>query len=115
VLSSFSGRLDGLDGVVLYHAPRELSGDDAAHTAAFENGLVEGFNANGRARVTGIEETDTKPSQIQWYKDRRLPSVDNVDVLAGRAALVFVLAGADGSYGEKDSAQALLPNSAGGR
>jgi hypothetical protein len=112
VLSSSSGRLDGLNGVVVFHAPRDLSGDDAATTNAFEVGLVEGLTS-GSAEVSGIEETDTKPSQIQWYKDRGLPSVDSVDTLAGRAALVFVLVGANGSYGEKDTAQALLPNSAG--
>jgi hypothetical protein len=112
VLSSSSGKLDGLNGVIVYHAPRDLSGDDAATTDAFESGLVDGLTS-GEAEVTGIEETDTEPSQIQWYKDRGLPSVDNVDTLAGHAALVFVLLGANGSYGEKDSAQALLPNSAG--
>jgi copper transport outer membrane protein MctB len=114
VLNSSSGRLDGLDGVVIYHAPRDLTGDDAAHTDAFESGLVSGFTTDETAEVTGVEETDTEPSQIQWFKDHRLPSVDNVDTLAGKAALVFVLLGANGSYGEKDSAQALLPNSAGG-
>ncbi|MEA2144289.1 MAG: Copper transport outer membrane protein MctB, partial [Solirubrobacteraceae bacterium] len=35
--------------------------------------------------------------------------VDNVDEQAGRAAMVFVLAGAQGAYGRRDSAQALLP------
>jgi hypothetical protein len=60
-------------------------------------------------QVSGVELTTTKPSQVGWYKDRRIPSVDNVDKLPGRAALIFVLAGANGSYGEKDSAQALVP------
>jgi hypothetical protein len=32
-----------------------------------------------------------------------------VDKLPGRAALIFVLAGANGTYGEKESAQALVP------
>jgi Copper transport outer membrane protein, MctB len=113
VLSSSSGKLNGLNGVIVFHAPRDLSGDDAAKTDAFEAGLVDGLKS-GEAEVSGIEETDTEPSQIQWFKDRGLPSVDNVDTLAGHAALVFVLLGANGSYGEKDSAQALLPNSAGG-
>jgi Copper transport outer membrane protein, MctB len=113
VFSSSSGKIDELNGVIVFHAPRDLSGDDAATTDAFETGLVDGLTS-GDAEVTGIEETDTEPSQIQWYKDRGLPSVDNVDTLAGHAALVFVLLGANGSYGEKDSAQALLPNSTGG-
>jgi copper transport outer membrane protein MctB len=109
VLSSFSGRLDGLDGVVVFHAPREAEGEDAANTGAFEDGLVSGLTADDRAQVAGVEETETEPSQIPWYKDRRLPSIDNVDTLPGKAALVFVLLGADGAYGGKDTAQALLP------
>ena len=113
VLSSSSGKLTGLNGVIVFHAPRDLSGDDAATTDAFEAGFVDGLKS-GQAELSGIEETDTEPSQIQWFKDRGLPSVDNVDTLSGHAALVFVLLGASGSYGEKDSAQALLPNSAGG-
>lgn len=113
VLSSSSGRLSGLNGVIVFHAPRDLSGDDAATTDAFEAGFVDGLKSGG-AELSGIEETDTEPSQIQWFKDRGLPSVDNVDTLSGHAALVFVLLGANGSYGEKDSAQALLPNSTGG-
>lgn len=113
VLSSSSGNVEGLNGVIVFHAPRDLSGEDAATTDAFESGLVDGLTS-GQAQVSGIEETDTEPSQIQWFKDHRLPSVDNVDTFAGQAALVFVLLGANGSYGEKDSAQALLPNSTGG-
>jgi copper transport outer membrane protein MctB len=113
VLNASSGKLEGLDGIIVYRAARETSGDDAAKTDAFESGLVEGMTQNGSAQVTGVEETDTEPSQIGWFKDHRLPSVDNADTLAGHAALVFVLVGANGSYGQKDSAQALLPNSVG--
>lgn len=109
VLTSFSGRLDGLDGVVVFRAPREAEGEDAANTKAFEEGLVDGLTADDRAQVAGVEETDTEPSQVPWFKDRRVASVDSVDTLPGKAALVFVLLGADGAYGEKDTAQALLP------
>ncbi|MDX6698308.1 MAG: hypothetical protein QOE65_1705 [Solirubrobacteraceae bacterium] len=112
VLSSFSGRLDSLDGVVVFHAPRKSEGQDAANTTAFEDGLATGLTADSRARVVGVEERDTDPSQIGWYRDHHLASVDNVDALPGKAALVFVLLGADGAYGEKDSAQALLPTAA---
>jgi Copper transport outer membrane protein, MctB len=114
VLSRLSGRLEGLDGVVIFHAPRDLGGEDAISTNAFESGLIEGLQAGDAANLGGVEETDTSPSQIPWYRDRRLSSVDNVDTLAGQAALVFVLLGANGAYGEKDSAQALLPESAAG-
>ena len=64
--------------------------------------------------VVGIERTATDPSQIGWYGDRGLPSVDNVDQVAGRAALVFALNGADGAFGVKSTADALLPDVVGG-
>jgi hypothetical protein len=59
-----------------------------------------------------VETTDTKPSQVGWYRDHDMASVDDVDQLPGRAALVFALAGADGAFGTKSSADALLPKAA---
>jgi len=64
-----------------------------------------------RAPDVGVEESTTQPSQIRWYIERGVPSVDNVDRVAGKASLVFALAGlADGHYGEKPTADALLPD-----
>ena len=60
-------------------------------------------------KVVGVERRASDPSHIGWYRDRELSSVDNVDEQAGRAAMVFVLAGAQGAYGRGDDAQALLP------
>jgi hypothetical protein len=114
VLTSFSGKLDGLDGVVVFHAPRNQQGDDATKTKGFEDGLLEGFAADGRSQVAGVEESGTNPSQVDWFRGHRLPSVDSIDHLPGKAALVFVLLGANGAYGEKDSAQALLPTAGAG-
>jgi len=57
-----------------------------------------------------VETGDTEPSQVPWYKAERLASVDNVDTVAGRAALAFALAGDRGAYGAKPSAEALLPS-----
>ena len=48
MLSSSSGRLSGLDGVIVFHAPRDLSGDDAATTDAFEAGFVDGLTERRR-------------------------------------------------------------------
>jgi hypothetical protein len=108
-LTSFSGRLDALDGVIVFHAPRVTQGDDATRTEAFETGFLDGVQTGANGRVTGVEESSTDPSQVSWFKDHRVSSVDNVDSLAGKAALIFVLLGANGAYGQKDSAQALLP------
>ena len=55
--------------------------------------------------------TDTDPSQIPWYQSHGLASVDDVDEVAGRAALVITLAvGADGHYGIKSTRDSLLPD-----
>jgi hypothetical protein len=62
--------------------------------------------------VVGAETTETKPSQVSWYRDHKISSVDDIDQLPGRAALVFSLAGAEGAYGTKSSADALLPKAA---
>ena len=43
--------------------------------------------------VVGVEATDAEPSQVEWYNDHGLSSVDDLDDPIGRAALVFALAG----------------------
>jgi hypothetical protein len=111
LLGSSSGNLTGARGVVVYRGPRDTSDPDAANTDAFESGLLGGLVANG-AQVVGAEETDTTPSQISWFRQHRVSSVDDLDQVAGKGALVFVLAGANGAFGIKDTAQALLPSAA---
>ena len=68
--------------------------------------------SNNNGTVVGVETTDTDPSQVGWYRDHDLASVDDVDQLPGRAALVFALAGADGAFGTKSTADGLLPKAA---
>ncbi|HEX2397909.1 MAG TPA: copper transporter [Solirubrobacteraceae bacterium] len=113
LLVSSSGQLSGMTAVVLYRAARDENAPWAAGTNAFEGGLVNGLTAGG-TQVVGVESSTTAPSQIRWFNARRLASVDNLDQGVGQAALVFTLAGANGAYGVKDTAQALLPNAAGG-
>jgi Copper transport outer membrane protein, MctB len=110
-LESSSGNLAGVQGVVVYRAPREDGGPDEAKTNSFEQGMMSGLSSAGQ--VVGVESTNTNPSQIRWFRDRRVASVDDLDQIAGKAALVFALGGATGAWGVKDSAQALLPDAAG--
>ncbi|MFL5819505.1 MAG: copper transporter [Solirubrobacteraceae bacterium] len=113
LLESSSGQLSGITSVVLFRASRDDNSPAAAGTRAFEQGLVNGLTSGG-TQVVGVESSTTAPSQIRWFNDRRLASVDNLDQPVGQAALVFTLAGANGAYGIKDTAQALVPNAAGG-
>jgi hypothetical protein len=110
LMSSLSGRFGGLDGVIVRRSTDKPPADKAAadRLDKLEDGLVRGLAATG-VPVVGIEERDSDPSYVKWYRDRDLSSVDNVDESAGRAALVFSLGGSDGAFGRRGSAQALLP------
>ena len=86
-------------------------GDDehAGQIRDVEEGLVDGLNGTD-IPVVGAERTDTDPSHVSWYRERGLASVDDVDEVAGRVALVYALAGrAEGAYGVKGSAEGILP------
>ncbi len=110
LLSSDDGQPGGLEGVVVIRA--EPSGmSRAALTGAheFESGLLTGIFARG-VTVVGVETTTTEPSQVPWYKAEGIASVDDLDSVAGRAALAYALAGYRGAFGVKSSADALLPS-----
>lgn len=109
LMSSQSGGFGGLDGIVLRRSTNDPPSDKEAKLLdALEDGIARGLVASG-ANVVGVEERSSEPSYVGWYRDRDLSSVDNLDETAGRAALVFTLGGADGAFGRRSSAQALLP------
>jgi hypothetical protein len=103
LLQQGSGALNGADGVVIVRNTPQLEGDDADAVDAFEDGLMRGLRAHDVA-VVGVETTDAEESQVEWFKDHDLSSVDDLDDPIGRAALVFALAGQRGSFGVKASA-----------
>jgi len=109
LLRSLSGSFGDLDGVIVVRSgdgPKDKQAAD--RVKELQAGIVRGLVGADLSAV-GIETRKTAPSQVGWYRDHELSSVDNVDETAGRAALVFVLAGSDGAFGRKDSAQGLLP------
>ncbi|MCW2959067.1 MAG: hypothetical protein JWP18_1870 [Solirubrobacterales bacterium] len=110
VFDTFNGDLQPVDAVVVVHARGELE-KGYARTARdrFDEELVRGLRES-RIPVVGVEQSSTNPSQIGWYKDRDISSVDNVDETAGRASLVFALQGREGSFGRKDGNDGLLPD-----
>jgi len=109
LLRSLSGRFGDLDGVIVMRSSDRPTGKDAAERLdALHDGIARGLVQTG-VPVVGAERRASEPSSIGWFRDRELSSVDNVDEQAGSAALVFVLAGSQGAYGRRDSAQALLP------
>jgi hypothetical protein len=109
LLQSLSGSFGNLDGVVVMRPseqPRDK--DTRERLAELQDGIARGLVQTG-VKAVGVERRDSDHSHVGWFRDRELSSVDNVDEQAGRAALVFVLAGAEGAYGRGNDAQALLP------
>jgi hypothetical protein len=115
LMASFSGELGQLDGVVVARSSSrpEETDEQRGTTDTLEEGILRGM-LRGNVPVVGVEHLDADPSQVTWYREHGLASVDSIDQVSGQAALVFALAGADGAYGLKSSAEALLPRVVGG-
>ena len=97
--------LEPADAVVVARTVKPQQGT----TAPFLRGLYHGLVSSGVPAV-GVETTAATPSAVPTFRDRGLSSVDDVDLDTGRAALAFLLAGADGGqYGVKAGAQQILP------
>lgn len=110
LLSRFSGRSGGTDDVVVVReAPGELDGRDSEATARLENGLLDGIRDAGLP-VVGVEQNDTRESSVELFDSRDIPTVDSIEFVAGRVAMVAVLLGAEGNFGVKDTADELLPD-----
>ena len=109
LMQTLSGEFGALDGVIVMRPGGAPKGTDTAkQLAELQDGIARGLVQTG-VKVVGVERRASDRSHIGWYRDRELSTVDNIDEQAGRAAMVFVLAGAQGAYGRRDSAQALLP------
>jgi Copper transport outer membrane protein, MctB len=110
LMSAFDGQLTRLEGLVVVRAePSGMSAQESEDASAFESGLLAGVAAV-RVPAVGVELSTTNPSQIPWYKGKGISSVDDLDNLAGQAALDYALAGDSGSFGVKSTADSLLPS-----
>jgi hypothetical protein len=110
LLTAFDGQLGKLQGVVIVrNDPAAVTPAQTKSTGAFESGLLGGLAAVG-IPVVGVELTSTEPSQVPWYQGKDISSVDDLDVTAGQAALIYALDGSRGSFGSKPTADSLLPN-----
>jgi hypothetical protein len=87
-----------------------VESDDPPRAAeSFEEALI-GAIASSDAPAVGVERSDAEPSQVDYFDDQGLSSVDSIDTAGGQLALVFALDGdAEGRFGFKDSADGPLP------
>jgi hypothetical protein len=110
LLERFSGQEGGVDDVIVAVTPPEGLDEDAADIAGrFEDGVLEGIRDAGRPAV-GVELRATEPSTIPAFESHDIPSSDSLDLTSGKIAAIFALLGAEGNFGVKESADALLPD-----
>jgi hypothetical protein len=110
LFSAFDGQLTHLEGLVVMRAePSGMDAQASEDTAAFETGLLDGVAAAG-IQAVGVELGGDSISQVPWYKEKGLSSVDDLNTLAGQSALAYALAGERGTFGVKSTAESLLPS-----
>jgi hypothetical protein len=108
LFSSSRGQYKGLDAVVYVRDRADTHGRKRHLQDSFEAGFIDELR-DGNAKVAAVEQTDTEPSQVGYMKDRKVTSVDDLDLVAGKTALVWGLLGGEGHFGVKGSAERLLP------
>lgn len=110
LFSRASGTFGALDGVIVVrNQPLDMGPVQRAKANQLEAALMSGMTAT-RTPVVGVETTTTEPSSVSFFQSNDLSSVDDVDLTAGRLAMVFAMLGAEGSFGVKGSADRLLPD-----
>jgi hypothetical protein len=110
LFSRASGSFGALDGVIVVREePQDMGPAQRARATQLESALMSGITAT-RTPAVGIETSDAETSSISFFQSNDLSSVDDVDLTAGKLALVFAMLGAEGSFGVKGSADRLLPD-----
>jgi hypothetical protein len=112
LLSRISGRPGRIDAVIVVRErPSDLGPAQSASTDALEAGVLAGLTRRRSVPLVGVERSDTDPSEIGFYASAGLPAtVDSIDLVSGRVALAYALAGSLGNYGIKPTADRLLPD-----
>ena len=59
--------------------------------------------------IVGVEKENVNNSYIDFYKNSKISTVDNVDTSIGKVSLINALGEYPGHYGVKPSADALVP------
>ena len=70
--------------------------------------IITKVKSNG-VPIMAVEKTNVAHSNIQDYKKVRVSTVDNVDTVIGKVSMMMVLSGQEGHFGEKQTAEALVP------
>lgn len=109
LLAGASGDPEGIDAAVVARSrPEDLSAREQREVDTLETALIDGLRSAG-VRVVGIERQADEPSSIPFFASQGSATVDSIDQLHGKVALALALAGAEGNFGVKETADGLLP------
>ena len=110
LFSRASGSFGALDAVIVVREqPQNLGPIQKSKAGQLESALLSGMTAT-RTPVVGVETSHAEPSSISFFQSNDLATVDDVELTAGKLAMVFAMSGAEGSFGIKSSADRLLPD-----
>ncbi|MBA3867471.1 MAG: copper transporter [Solirubrobacterales bacterium] len=110
LFSRASGSFGALDDVIVVrNQPLDMGPVQRTTAGQFESALLAGMTGT-RTPTVGIESSSTEPSSVSFFQGNDLSSVDDVELTAGKLAMVFAMLGAEGSFGVKSSADRLLPD-----
>ncbi|WP_353095872.1 copper transporter [Tissierella praeacuta] len=59
--------------------------------------------------ILGVEKSNVNYSYMTGYKDLDISTVDNVDMIIGKVAMILAMEGTGGHYGIKDTANGVIP------
>ena len=110
LFSRASGNFGALDGVIVVRSqPQDMGPVQQGTAGRIESALASGITGT-RTPTVGVESSDAESSSVSFFQGNDLSSVDDIDLVAGRLAMVLALRGAEGSFGVKAGADRLLPD-----
>ncbi|WP_312906934.1 copper transporter [Tissierella praeacuta] len=59
--------------------------------------------------ILGVEKSNVSYSYMTGYKDLDISTVDNVDMIIGKVAMILAMEGMGGHYGIKDTSNGVIP------
>lgn len=95
-----------VDAVIIIGGSKE----DTGEWKTIDLPLIEAIKKVG-IPIAAVETVDAPVSYIRYYRQQGILTVDNIDTVPGKVALIYGLAtGKRSSFGVKDSAKQLLPS-----
>lgn len=82
--------------------------DDKMILNKIEIPLIE-YIKSKNTPIMAVENSNMSFSNIPDYKKLRISTVDNVDTIIGKVAMLMVVSGQEGHFGEKETAEKLIP------